>query len=415
MVESSSPGPLVFHTVRDLKQAPISFVIDALSALFNMEEPWPYVLRRSKAVGIPSRDKIRPIAVAHPLIRLFSNLMADVVRSAACDEKGGARPLIDPQMQLFLERDGALMVPLIIAANTRVARARLQNQSECMKIMALDAANAFNSVGARAIKTAIDQVPNLTQNFKRAIWRVQCGGVTLPDGREVERTSGLKQGDPLSPVLFALSFQPYLVQLRDSLRNIDPLSRVIAYADDVSIIYSERNVERWRQDIGSEALNADHTVYQICQNVLRGMNLRLNEGKTQVARLTDKVATPPTWERTPEGNVVTREPHPLVVCGVEVLDNSSVLEQRFDDLNDFVRLLFRRLGDGATLLALRTARVCAISRVVYHITGTFFNDTDISQRLRCEEARFADTIRECLHMEREELPDRVIIDRKSVV
>ena len=87
-------------------------------------------------------------------------------------------------------------------------------------------------------------------------------------------SSGVDQGGPLAPLLFAFGFKPHLEQLEEDLRRLvadrglDP-NRVhlLAYLDDVTILVPP--------EIASEALAAAATAF-------RGFGLQLRADKTQI-------------------------------------------------------------------------------------------------------------------------------------
>ncbi|KAL0225651.1 hypothetical protein P9112_012975 [Eukaryota sp. TZLM1-RC] len=96
--------------------------------------------------------------------------------------------------------------------------------------MSLDFSNAFNSLSRRSIHGALLQyMPELIPYFQSTY----CTYSNLHFGNNIlSSSSGVKQGDPLGPLLFCLAIHPILLQIQEMF----PSLKMIAYMDDVVLI-----------------------------------------------------------------------------------------------------------------------------------------------------------------------------------
>ncbi|KAL0211337.1 hypothetical protein P9112_009635 [Eukaryota sp. TZLM1-RC] len=96
--------------------------------------------------------------------------------------------------------------------------------------MSLAFSNAFNSLSRRSIHGALLQyMPELIPYFQSTY----CTYSNLHFGNNIlSSSSGVKQGDPLGPLLFCLAIHPILLQIQEML----PSLKMIAYMDDVVLI-----------------------------------------------------------------------------------------------------------------------------------------------------------------------------------
>ncbi|KAL0219268.1 hypothetical protein P9112_004921 [Eukaryota sp. TZLM1-RC] len=96
--------------------------------------------------------------------------------------------------------------------------------------MSLDFSNAFNSLSRRSIHGALLQyMPELIPYFQSTY----CTYSNLHFGNNIlSSSSGVKQGDPLGPLLFCLAIHPILLQIQ----KMFPSLKMIAYMDDVVLI-----------------------------------------------------------------------------------------------------------------------------------------------------------------------------------
>ncbi|KAL0215139.1 hypothetical protein P9112_007323 [Eukaryota sp. TZLM1-RC] len=96
--------------------------------------------------------------------------------------------------------------------------------------MSLDFSNAFNSLSRRIIHGALLQyMPEIMPYFPSTY---STYSNLHFDNCILSSSSGVKQGDPLGPLLFCLAIHPILLQIQEMF----PPLKMIAYMDDVVLI-----------------------------------------------------------------------------------------------------------------------------------------------------------------------------------
>ncbi|KAL0227067.1 hypothetical protein P9112_014391 [Eukaryota sp. TZLM1-RC] len=96
--------------------------------------------------------------------------------------------------------------------------------------MSLDFSNAFNSLSRCSIHgSLLEYMPELMPYFQSTY----STNPNLHFGNSIlSSSSGVKEGDPLGPLLFCLAIHPILLQIQEMF----PSLKMIAYMDDVVLI-----------------------------------------------------------------------------------------------------------------------------------------------------------------------------------
>ncbi|KAL0210797.1 hypothetical protein P9112_009095 [Eukaryota sp. TZLM1-RC] len=179
-------------------------------------------------------DGIRPIAVGESLSRLLASIVFDRV-------KDKASTFLNPHQFGIKTIDGASVAA--IASDT------FFNAEENNFIFNLDFKNAFNSVKREAIFEVIkSDFPELSSFFyhfygKKADLIFNSFGL--------KSSSGVKQGDPLGPLLFCLAIHKTLNIIKQKYPSI----KIVAYMDDISLIGSFDLLELVAQEIADSYEN----------------------------------------------------------------------------------------------------------------------------------------------------------------
>ncbi|KAL0216352.1 hypothetical protein P9112_008536 [Eukaryota sp. TZLM1-RC] len=210
-------------TIDHVKAAIISSedCLGLLTKFFNQilsgQRKYPEELRSSRLTALVKNSKmdVRPIAVSESLHNIFS---------ACC-------------LSRFNEKAKKILLPFQYGINTTdgvssaiFATDVLFRQNESNVCMSLDFSNAFNSLSRRSIHGALLQyMPELIPYFQSTY----CTYSNLHFGNNILiSSSGVKQGDPLGPLLFCLAIHPILLQIQEMF----PSLKMIAYMDDVVLI-----------------------------------------------------------------------------------------------------------------------------------------------------------------------------------
>lgn len=203
---------------------------------------------------------VRPIAVGEVPYRLF---MSAVLTNAGSAIRGGLLPT------QFGVRNPGGVEPIV-----RMVEHAVAGDVPCAQITCLDFSNAYNTLSRDVIAATVrDQYPQL---YRLARWAYRGPAALFVDGRtpdgqyravELESREGVRQGDPLAPLLFSVGMRPFLECLQDAL---GPGHLVLAYLDDVMVL-SEREA-----DVVAAADRAAHE---------SATGLRLNVAKSRVYSL----------------------------------------------------------------------------------------------------------------------------------
>ena len=226
---------------------------------------------------------VRPIAVGETLRRLAATSLLRSTRSS----------LPTLARQFIVRTDGCVTVANIV-------RSAIENFKDAC-VVTIDLRNAFNSVSRDAVLLAVDN----TQLSPYAQWayghksRLRFKDITL------QSSTGVQQGDPAGPVLFAFALNRALCNLREQFPN-DMF--YIWYADDGYIIGKQDSVV---------------TVFNMLIDPLKAIGLNIN---------TDKCAL---WSQSHASDrdipgvstvVINDSDTPLTVLGFPVAGNLAALE-----------------------------------------------------------------------------------------
>jgi len=112
-------------------------------------------------------------------------------------------------------------------------------------IISIDLKNAYNSMKRSFIREALaERSPDLLPTFYWSYGRYS--DLFLSNGLKLESRRGIKQGDPLGPILFSVGYSRILSAIKDKLEDLgmeDELN-LLAYLDDTYMIVRNDDVER---------------------------------------------------------------------------------------------------------------------------------------------------------------------------
>ncbi|KAA0158290.1 hypothetical protein FNF28_06298 [Cafeteria roenbergensis] len=203
-------------------------------------------------MAIPKGNgKIRPVAMVSGLGKLVGKVVNTIL---------GKHGLLDQLRFQFLGcRDGSCR--LVHAVRTAFEEGEIRTV-----VVALDMANAYNSVSRRAM---IEEVRRLDEKLVPAVLALYGSSSPLlfatDEGEvfELKSNRGVRQGDPAAGALFAIAVHP----LVDEVRRAFPDVLILQMADDTTLVGPRRSAFKAAQMLAER---------------LSTVGLRMNTSKTQV-------------------------------------------------------------------------------------------------------------------------------------
>ena len=227
-------------------------IFDAVWRL-GIPEAW----KRSRTVSIhkkgPTDDlsNFRPISLLPTVYKIFSGILCSRITSVASD-----------LAWLSAEQKGFLPGVLGIQEHTQVLQMAVEEAKSARRKLAiawLDLRNAFGSIPHAILNLLFDSLP-LPQTLKsllRGIYADNIMDFVLPEGPvSVRPSSGVRQGDALSTIVFNLASEPVLraALQQQGFPMFNVGLRATAYADDIAVLgTSERGLQETLQNINMAA------------------------------------------------------------------------------------------------------------------------------------------------------------------
>jgi hypothetical protein len=175
----------------------------------------------------------RPISLGNTLYKLYtklwSNRLMDQLKTRLSSEQKG-----------FMANEGCLEHIFVLDTALNTAK----NDKRDLAVAWLDLCNAFGSVPHKLISCNLRQL-GFPQSFidivldiyKDSTCKVRVGSSTT---KPINVERGVKQGDPLSPLLFNIAIEPVLQLVKKQFNNaafecLDVKQIIMAYADDIAL------------------------------------------------------------------------------------------------------------------------------------------------------------------------------------
>ena len=176
----------------------------------------------------------RPITVSSVILRLFHRILAERILKAV---------VLNANQRAFIPADGCF--ENVKSLDTVIKKAK--REKRMLNIIGIDISKAFDSVSHHSIMRSLQRIgaePGLINYIRANLSNVRtniiCRHVVIQD---IAITRGVKQGDPLSPIIFNI----FLDELMEMIPNIGfPIGEhqrisIMGFADDI-ILLSNDNV-----------------------------------------------------------------------------------------------------------------------------------------------------------------------------
>ena len=206
----------------------------------------------------------RPIALANSSYKLFTSILADRLYQWVDEHE-----ILHPGQKGGSEFEGCIEHNAVLNAIFEQAHSR-PDKSKSAVIAWLDIRNAFPSVphqylwnNLRAYGVGEQFVHTLEELYVRNSTYYKCGHTIT---QEINVNVGVKQGCPISMILFALAINPVLSAIEASnIEKYDILGhkvQILAYADDIAIVANNHSDLQQLLDIASTSARQCNLIFQ---------------------------------------------------------------------------------------------------------------------------------------------------------
>ena len=192
----------------------------------------------------------RPITISSIIVRIFHKILAERLRNAVdlAEEQRG-----------FCSIDGTMINSVLLETFFRESRQTLSNHY----VASIDVQAAFDSVHHKSIEEALhrmgieDQMVNyIVDHYRDLSTTIYCGKENMG---QFKISTGVKQGDPLSPVIFNCVLDKFLSVLPTDLGGTIAGKKipVLAFADDLLLLSNSSAAMQLKLDLLGKFLQSE--------------------------------------------------------------------------------------------------------------------------------------------------------------
>lgn len=223
-------------SARSLKKIPLGILCRIFNIILWCGKAPLHVLE-SITTLIPKKSQakmpgdFRPITVSSVLIRTLHKVLATRIAK---------RVTLDQRQRAFRPTDGCsdgvFLLDLLLRHHHK--------NHKPLFVASLDIAKAFDSVSHKAIKNTLQvmglpapMIEYITDVYSRSVTRLSCDSWT---SEKIRPTCGVKQGDPMSPIIFNMVIERLLKELPEDIgaRIGGLVVNAAAFADDMLLFAS---------------------------------------------------------------------------------------------------------------------------------------------------------------------------------
>ena len=235
MIPDKAAGPDSFMIVdlKSMDQSTLSVLLNLILGLGDIPPCWKInrtILIPKGTTDLNHATNWRPITISSVFITLLHRILAHRL-SAAVN--------LNPRQRAFIPVDGCFENTIALDFLIRHAR---KNRKE-FHLVGIDVSKAFDSVSHHSIQRALrrqgieeDMIRYIVASYKGTSTTIHCNDVAIDN---VNILRGVKQGDPMSPVIFNSIIDELLDSLPHELGypiNSTDSVNSLGFADDLNLI-----------------------------------------------------------------------------------------------------------------------------------------------------------------------------------